>query len=124
MRKAIVVRGRLRGPRIIELEEPVEGVDADVEVVLRESESATEDDPESLIAVLRRDEVDAALARTPLEVQLVYRAPLSPSNVDEVTESPVVLARRVPSAPMRAAADVREERDTPVDLVRPLSPDG
>jgi len=52
MRRAIVVRGRLKGPRLIELEEPVEGVEAEVEVVLRESApAAAEDDGESLIAV-------------------------------------------------------------------------
>lgn len=37
MRRAIVVRGRLRGPRTIELEEPVDGMEEEVEVVLREA---------------------------------------------------------------------------------------
>lgn len=35
MRKAIVVRGKLRDGRIVELEEPVEGVEQDVEVLMR-----------------------------------------------------------------------------------------
>lgn len=31
------MRGRLRGPRTIELEEPVDGMEEEVEVVLREA---------------------------------------------------------------------------------------
>ena len=101
MKRAIVVRGRLTGARTIELEEPVEGVEAEVEVVLREVTAAVaaEDDPESLVAVLHREDVDAALAGNPVAVQVVHRPAASPSVAGEdVTESPVVVVRRVPSS--------------------------
>ena len=51
MKRAIVVKGRLVGPKLIELEEIVHGVEIDVEVVLREvAAPPAEDDPESLVA--------------------------------------------------------------------------
>lgn len=100
MRRAIVVRGRLKGPRLIELEEPVEGVEAEVEVMLRETApAAAEDDGESLIAVMRRQDVDAAIDGQ-VGMEVVYRAPSSGgAGGDEVTESPLVLVRRGASAP-------------------------
>lgn len=102
MRRAIVVRGRLKGPRLIELEEAVEGVEAEVEVVLREqAPAAVEDDGESLIAVMRRKDVDAAIEGN-VGMEVVYRAPST--GGEEVTESPLVLVRRVPSAPNIQAA--------------------
>ena len=100
MKRAIVVRGRLTGARTIELEEPVEGVEAEVEVVLREASlPIAEDDPESIVAVLHREDVDAALAGNPVAVQVVHRPATSPSvGGEDVTESPVVVVRRVPSS--------------------------
>ena len=101
MRKAIVVRGRLKGPRLIELEEPVHGVEAEVEVVLRElAPPAVEDDGESLIAVMRRKDVDAAIEGDVGDMEVVYRAPASGAEgSEEITESPLVLVRRLPSSP-------------------------
>jgi hypothetical protein len=101
MRRAIVVRGRLKGPRLIELEEPVHGVEAEVEVVLREfALPAVEDDGESLIAVMRRKDVDAAIEGDVGGMEVVYRAPSAAGEAsEEVTESPLVLVRRVPSSP-------------------------
>jgi hypothetical protein len=62
MQRAIVVRGRLKGPRLIELDEAVEGVEVEVEVVLREAApAAPEDEGESLIAVMQRKDVVAAM---------------------------------------------------------------
>jgi hypothetical protein len=104
MKRAIVVKGRVVGPRLIELEETVEGVESDVEVVLREAvppaAAAAEDDPESLVAVLHREDIDAALAGDRVEVQVVYKPPPPSSSVagEEVTESPVMVARRNPSS--------------------------
>ena len=99
MRRAIVVRGRLKGPRLIELEEPVQGVEAEVEVVLRElAPTPIEDDGESLIAVLRRKDVDAAIEGT-VGMEVVYRAPSSGGVGEEITESPLVLVRRAASTP-------------------------
>jgi len=100
MRRAIVVRGRLRGTRTIELEEPVEGVDEEVEVVLRESAPpAPEEDAESLVAVMHREQIDAAIAAKAVDVQVVYRPPpQAPVAGEEVTESPVVVVRRMPSS--------------------------
>jgi hypothetical protein len=101
MRRAIVVRGRLRGSRVIELEEPVEGVEEEVEVVLRESaEPSTEEDAESLVAVMHREQIDAAIAGKDVDVQVVYRPPQQPPGGagEEVTESPVVVVRRMPSS--------------------------
>jgi hypothetical protein len=99
MRRAIVVRGRLKDGRTIELEEPVDGVEEEVEVVLREAAPpAPEEDPESLVAVLNREEIDAAIAGNPVAMQVVHR-PASPSaGGEDVTESPVVVVRRVPSS--------------------------
>jgi hypothetical protein len=101
MKRAIVVRGRLVGPRLIELEETVEGVESDVEVVLREKAApAAEDDPESIVAVVHREEIEAAMAGKAVDVQVVYGPPPQPpTGGDEVTESPVVVVRRVPSSP-------------------------
>ncbi len=98
MRRALVVRGRLKGPRLIELEEPVEGVETEVEVVLRElSPAAPEDDGESMIAVLRREDFDRAAARS-VDMEVVYRASSTTSATgasgEDVTESPLVLVRR------------------------------
>lgn len=45
MRRAVVVRGWLRGDQLIELEEPVSGVETEVEVVLRELEAAETSPP-------------------------------------------------------------------------------
>lgn len=100
MKRAIVVRGRLKGSRIIELEEPVEGVDEEVEVVLREAAApAIEEDAESLVAVMHREQIDAAIAGKAVDVQVVYKpSPQSPVAGEEVTESPVVVARRTPSS--------------------------
>lgn len=101
MKRAIVVRGRLRGPRLIELEEPVEGVEEEVEVVLREADSAQapEDEGESLVAVMHREQIDAAIAGKDVDVQVVYRPPPPPpASGEEVTESPVVVVRRMPSS--------------------------
>jgi hypothetical protein len=100
MKRAIVVRGRLRGPRVIELEEPVEGVEEEVEVVLREAAApAPEDDAESLVAVMHREQIDAAIAGHSVDVQVVYRPPAQPPGTgEEVTESPVVVVRRMPSS--------------------------
>ncbi|HTQ45013.1 MAG TPA: hypothetical protein VMI75_19770 [Polyangiaceae bacterium] len=100
MRRAIVVRGRLRGTRTIELEEPVEGVEEEVEVVLREAaEPAAEDDGESLVAVMHREQIDAAIAGKAVDVQVVYKPPPQPAVPgEEVTESPVVVVRRSPSS--------------------------
>jgi hypothetical protein len=109
MRRAIVVRGRLVGPRLIELEEPVLGVEAEVEVVLREAAPpAAEDEGESLIAVLQRKDVEAAITRK-VDVEVVYQGPGAPSVAGEdVTESPVVLVRRVSSVPKIQAAPETE----------------
>lgn len=95
------MRGRLRGSRTIELEEPVEGVDEEVEVVLRESaKPAVEEDAESLVAVMHREQIDAAMAGKAVDVQVVYKPPpQSPIAGEEVTESPVVVVRRTPSSP-------------------------
>ena len=110
MQRAIVVRGRLKGPRLIELDEPVEGVEAEVEVVLRElAPAAAEDDGESLIAVMQRKDVAAAMEGH-VNVEVLYRAP-SPgvgAAGEDVTESPVVLVRRVPSSPKIPTAPERE----------------
>lgn len=100
MKRAIVVRGRLRGPRTIELEEPVDGVEEEVEVVLRESAApAIEEDAESLVAVMHREQIDAAIAGRSVDVQVVFRPPAQPPVAgEEVTESPVVVVRRSPSS--------------------------
>ncbi len=100
MRRAIVVRGRLRGSRTIELEEPVDGVEEEVEVVLREAAApAAEEDGESLVAVMSRDQIEAAIAGKDVDVQVVYRPPAQPAaSGEEVTESPVVVVRRMPSS--------------------------
>ena len=101
MKRAIVVRGRLVGPRLIQLEETVDGVESEVEVVLRETAApAAEDDPESIVAVVHREEIEAAIAGKPVDMQVVFGTPpqATPSGED-VTESPVVVLRRVPSSP-------------------------
>ncbi len=101
MKRAIVVRGRLRGPRTIELEEPVDGVEEEVEVVLRESAAAPalDEDAESLVAVMHREQIDAAIAGKAVDVQVVYKPPQQPPVAgEEVTESPVVVVRRAPSS--------------------------
>lgn len=116
--KAIIVRGRLKGGRTIELDESVEGFAEDVEVILREMpRAAVDEDPESMIAVVQRSDVAAAMSGQPMEMEVLYRAQASNATGEDVTESPLVLVRRVPSAPMRAAEDVREDRDTPVDPI-------
>lgn len=95
------MRGRLRGPRTIELEEPVDGVEEEVEVVLREAAvPSAEEDAESLVAVMSREQIDAAIAGKAVDVQVVYKPPAQPPLAgEEVTESPVVVVRRTPSSP-------------------------
>jgi hypothetical protein len=100
MKRAIVVRGRLKGPKLIELEESVEGVEEEVEVVLREAAApAPEEDAESLVAVMHREQIDAALAGKTVDMQVVHRPPPeAPAAGEEVTESPLVVVRRMPSS--------------------------
>lgn len=100
------------GPRLIELEEPVQGVEAEVEVVLRElAPAAMEDDGESVIAVLQRKDVDAAI-KGKVDVEVIYRGQGTGGAAgEEVTESPVVLLRRVPSTPkIRAVREIDPHR--------------
>jgi hypothetical protein len=100
MQRAIVVRGRLKGPRLIELDEAVEGVEVEVEVVLREAApAAPEDEGESLIAVMQRKDVVAAMEGN-VGVEVLYRGPGQVgSGGEEITESPLVLVRRMRSVP-------------------------
>ncbi len=102
MQRALVVRGRLKDSRTIVLDEPVAGVEVDVEVVLREVlPTRLDDTAESLIAVVRRADVEGAL-RGDLEVEVLHAQSLH-GNPEDVTESPVLLARRIsntiPAAP-------------------------
>jgi hypothetical protein len=109
MQRAIIVRGRLIDGRTIQLDEPVHGVDEEVDVVLRESlPTASADTGESLVAVLHRDDIDRAMRGGDIELE-VLRAP-APVTAEEYTESPVVLARRA-SATIPAGPPVPE--DTP-----------
>ena len=51
MDKAIVVKGRLTGPRIVELDEPIDDVGSEAEVILRRAASPTQNG-QDLIAFL------------------------------------------------------------------------
>lgn len=51
MDKAIVVKGRLTGPRIVELDEPIDDVGSEAEVILRHAAPSTKDG-QDLIAFL------------------------------------------------------------------------
>jgi hypothetical protein len=91
MQRALVVRGRLKDGKTIVLDEPVEGVEVEVEVVLRElAPPPLEETGESVIAVLRREDLETAM-RGELGVEVVH----APLRNEDFTESPVVLARRV-----------------------------
>lgn len=68
MQSAIVVGGRLTGPRHVELDESVEGLKGDVEVILRarRSEAAEEESVSQLLRRLpsgtrSREEIDRQL---------------------------------------------------------------
>ena len=50
MPEAIVVKGRLVGPRSVELAEPVQGMIEDVEVLVHRMPNDADDDVESLLA--------------------------------------------------------------------------
>ena len=106
MRRAIVVRRRLTDSQTIVLDEPVEGVDVEVEVVLREALPPRPDETgESLVAVVRRADLEDAM-RKDLDVEVLH-APAAASSED-VTESPVVLGRRV-SATIRTGPPVTDD---------------
>lgn len=69
MRHAIVVRGRMRGPSLVELDEPVAGLDGAVEVVLQPIDADARPADETVFEFLRRlppgkrtkDEIDQEL---------------------------------------------------------------
>jgi len=113
MRKAIIVRGKLRGGRVVELEEPVEGVDDDVEVVLRLQQEAQPEESESPVVMVRRDQLDPLLHPENLQVEVVAEQRRS-TGLGSTTE--IVMARRVG----RSSAESTEEED---DGTRDTMPD-
>lgn len=52
MEKTVIVKGRLSDPRHVELEEPVTGVSADVEVVLKQ-DTPSDKDEEDILELIR-----------------------------------------------------------------------
>ncbi len=88
---ASIVRGRLTDARTIVLDEPVEGVETNVEVVLREAVAVRLDETgESIVAVVRRVDLENAAHDVEVEVMRDSGASGNPTE-----DSSFVLARRV-----------------------------
>lgn len=103
MQRAFVVKGRLVGPRTVELSEPVAGVALEVEVLVREASRAAPapEDTESPVAILRRDVVDAALARRPPSLEVVFERSEQgeQGERDPMGETGLIVARRKATSP-------------------------
>lgn len=103
MQRAFVVKGRLVGPRTVELSEPVAGVALEVEVLVREATRAAPapEDTESPVAILRRDVVDAALARRPPSLEVVFERSEQgeQGERDPMGETGLIVARRKATSP-------------------------
>jgi hypothetical protein len=123
MKRAFIVKGRLSGPRTIELAEPVDGVEVEVEVIVREAQRTLPppDVTESPVAKFRRDEVDAALAGKVPRVEVVYEQSTRTAGDgrDVSAETGMIFARRTLSEPPKRNG---EEEDTNPDLLKSTPP--
>ena len=102
MDRAVVVRGRLTQPNVVELDEAVDDLDlgACVEVVLRLApQSPADDSTESILAVVHRRELPqplgVGLKTGDFEVVQDVAGRLRDSTPEGQSESPVVVVRRV-----------------------------
>lgn len=94
MRRAIVVRGKLLDGRIVELEEPVEGVETDVEVLVRLADEAVAEDSESPVMVVDRERIAPLLHPDRMKVEILAEQRRR-TGLGSTTE--IVMARRVES---------------------------
>lgn len=118
MQRAFVVKGRITGSRTVELAEPLPAGDFEVEVIVREvarPAAPPPDDTESPVAILRRDVVDAALARKPPKLEVVFeRSEQGDQAGDPMGETGLIVARRKASTPPDDGED-----DTDPNIRRP-----
>ena len=118
-----MVKGRLSGSRTVELAEPVDGVEIEVEVIVREAQNTIPppEATESPVAKFRRDEVDAALARKAPHLEVVYeRAPSDGRDGRDATaDTGMIVARRSLIEPAKREGREGEEEDTNPDLRLP-----